>query len=41
MHTQPLRIRKRMADDYLEWANTAKSDVIREAALKRVEELLA
>ena len=36
----PLCVRKRMAADYLEWATTTKSDVIRNEALKRVEELL-
>ena len=30
-----------MAADYLEWAKTTKSDVIRKEALKRIEELLA
>ena len=37
----PFRVRNRMAADYLEWAKTAKSDVIRKEALKRIEELLA
>ena len=37
----PLCVRKRLAADYLEWAKTTKSDVIRKVALKCVEELLA
>ena len=37
----PLHIRKRTAADYLEWSKKTKSDVIRNEALKRIEELLA
>ena len=37
----PRSVRKRMSGVFLEWAKTTKSDVIREAALKRAEELLA
>ena len=37
----PFCVRKRMAADYLEWAKTTKSHVIRKEALKRIEELLA
>ena len=37
----PLSVRRKMSAVYLKWAKITESDVIREAALKRAEELLA
>ena len=38
--THPLRIRKRMAAEFIIWSETTESDVIRVAALKRAKDLL-